>query len=290
MLPLKSKLFNCEAILISILFISELSSLFSSRYFVCCCFCTDKALFLLKTEMWDCVISHQMEQVYPSALALWHRAFLSSTELIIFKEQQLCTGLVIEINSFWYAQGVQLAWQEGTVVEAPASPGWNPNRTTVNVKPLPTAVRLRLHRLDHRYVSVPGGSLLPRIILFAVWLLGWREWFPVCSLVNSYVQISEVTVAFGSFSIRIKIWKPRNFFTFGLLFLEQNNNKFANDKLWYPASALTGHSDHALGKRGGLHNVLASCNLTSCDYATWPVAPTTEHRTWPVGSLISWWP
>lgn len=83
--------------------------------------------------------------------------------LIIFEEQQLYTGLVTEINGYWYAQG-EATWQKGTVIQAPLSTGRNSDYTEVNTKPLLTTVRLGLHPLDHRVVSVPGGSLLPRTI------------------------------------------------------------------------------------------------------------------------------
>lgn len=88
---------------------------------------------------------------------------------------------------------------------------------------------------------------------------------PVCSLVNSYVTVSEVTIAFVIFSIRIKEWRLKYFLTFDLSFLDLKNNKPANDKLRYPVAALIDHSDHGLGKRGGLHSVLAHCNFISCD-------------------------
>lgn len=106
-----------------------------------------------------------MEQVYPfrtGFVAL--RAFFPSMKLIILKEEQLYTGLETEINGLCYAQG-EVTWQEGTVMQTPLYPGRNSDHTEVNTKPLLTAVRLGLHPLDHSIVSVPGGSLLPRIML-----------------------------------------------------------------------------------------------------------------------------
>lgn len=174
MLPLKSKLFNCEAVLISILLISELSSLFSSPpYLVRCCCCADKALLLrLKCEVvslpnkWD---------LYLFSIGFVAQGRFTTWCWLCSGEQQLCLGLVQETGGCWRAQGVWLVWQEAVVIQTPAPPGWNPGNAEVAANPLLTSVRLGSNLLAHRYISVPARSQFLRTVLCLLWFTDWNK-------------------------------------------------------------------------------------------------------------------